>query len=175
MKFLKYSGTIGVVIYWLFVFWSIFHNDWFDFLEYPLSALGTFYATYNSVYNFGVCLTAALFFLFSIYLIYSSKNKLQTIGGAYISISSLFLLFIGLFPDGTKQHNFVAVYFFFQFFLGMAVFGIGSESKFRRYFFPTVFALAFLLTPLSWPSMAVLETYELSLILILTLSVAIKG
>ncbi|WP_297125301.1 DUF998 domain-containing protein [Thermococcus sp.] len=48
---------------------------------------------------------------FSIYLIRVAKNKVQTIGGAYISISAIFLALIGVFHSGTQPHVFVSTYF----------------------------------------------------------------
>jgi hypothetical membrane protein len=168
LKKLRFCGTIGLIIYWSFVFYAIKNNSWFDYYRHALSALGAFGATFSAIYNYGVVLTGIMFFFFSIYLIYISKNKIQTVGGAFVSIAALFIIFIGLFPAGTKQHDFVAVYFFFQFFLGMAVFGIGASNKVITPLFVLIFVLAFALSPLKWPSLAILETYELSLILVET-------
>ncbi|WP_297435170.1 DUF998 domain-containing protein [Thermococcus sp.] len=175
MRHLKYSGIAGAVVYWLFVAWSISRNPWFSFWENALSDLGTAGANSPWIYNYGLMITAAFVLAFSIHIILSAGNKLQTVGGAYISISAIFLALIGVFPGGTRPHTFVSTYFFVQFFLGMLIYGVGSKDKAIRYGSLLLFALALLGTFLHWPSVALIETYEIALIAVFTLLVAIKG
>jgi len=172
---LRWSGLTGGIIYWLFVAWSISRNPGFSFWRNALSDLGTGEASSPWIYNYGLMVTAFFVLAFSVYLITSGENKLQTVGGAYISISALFLALIGVFPGGTRPHTFVSTYFFVQFFLGMLIYGVGSKEKAIRYGSVLLFALALLGTFLHWPSVALIETYEIALIVTFTILIAFKG
>ena len=114
---LKYSGIVGGVIYWLFTFWAISRNKWFSFFEHALSDLGTAEANAPWIYNCGLMISSIFGMLFAVYLVLTSKTKLQTVGGAYISVATLFLALIGIYPGGTRPHVFVSAYFLFSSFL----------------------------------------------------------
>ncbi|ASA77646.1 DUF998 domain-containing protein [Thermococcus sp. 5-4] len=174
MKYLKYSGIAGGIVYWLFVAWSISRNPWFSFFENALSDLGAGGATSPWIYNYGLIITAVFVFAFSLCLILAAGNKLGTVGGAYVSISAIFLALIGVFPGGTRPHGFVSTYFFVQFFLGALVYGAGSEDRVIRYGSGILFALAVLGTFISWPSVALIETYEIALIMAFTVIVSVR-
>ena len=172
VEHLKYGGILAGLVYWLFVAWSISRNPWFSFFHNALSDLGDpAKASSPWIYNYGLIVTAIFVFLFSLYLILASGNKLQTVGGAYISISALFLALIGVFHGGTRPHVFVSTYFFVQFFLGALLYGLGSERKAIRYGSGLFFLLALLGTFPDWPSVALIETYEIALIMLFTLLV----
>ena len=173
-KFLRFFGIFGIAFYWIFVFTTISKNSWFSFYKYALSDLGVKLAKFHMLYNLGLILAGICFFIFSIYLIINSKNKLQTVGGAYVGISSFFLLFISVFVEGTKPHAFMAIYFFLQFFSGMALFALGSKDKIVKFSMPIVFGLALALIPAKWPSLAMLEVYEISLVIFDTLLIVLK-
>ncbi|ASJ11349.1 hypothetical protein A3L12_07415 [Thermococcus sp. P6] len=175
MRDLRYSGIAGVVAYWLFVAWSIGENPWFSFTKNALSDLGSpEKASAPWIYNYGLIVTSLFVLAFSLYLMLSAENRLQTVGGAYVSVSSLFLALIGVFHAGTRPHTFVSTYFFVQFFLGMLLYGVGSKDKAIRYGSVSLFLLAVLGTLVSWSSAALIETYEIGLIAIFTLLVAVK-
>ncbi|ADT84391.1 DUF998 domain-containing protein [Thermococcus barophilus] len=175
MRHLKYLGIAGVVVYWLFVAWSIGKNPWFSFWRNALSDLGSpEMAQAPGIYNYGLMVTAVFMLAFSVYLMFSAENKLGTIGGAYISISAIFLALIGVFHAGTRPHGFVSTYFFVQFFLGMLIYGAGSKNRAIRYGSVALFALALLGTFVHWPSVALIETYEIALIAVFTSLIAIK-
>jgi hypothetical membrane protein len=173
-KFLRFFGLFGLAFYWFFVFIAISQNRWFSFYKYALSDLGVKIARFHWLYNLGLIFAWICFFIFSIYLIINSKNKLQTVGGAYVGISSFFLLFISIFVEGTKPHAFMAIYFFLQFFSGMAIFALGSKDKLIKFSMPIVFGLALALIPAKWPSVAMLEVYEISLVFFDVLLIALK-
>ncbi len=166
--------------YWLFVAWSIRENPWFSFTKNALSDLGSPEKASAPpwIYNYGLIITSLFVLAFSVCLVLSAENKLQTVGGAYVSVSSLFLALIGgVFHAGTRPpHTFVSTYFFVQFFLGgMLLYGgVASRDRAIRYGSVALFALAVLGTPVSWPSAALIETYEIALIAIFTMLVAVK-
>ncbi len=172
--YLRFSAAIGILIYWCFVFYSIARNRWFSFLKDALSDLGVYGATDYHVYNIGLIIAGILFFVFSIYLILKSINKLQVVGGSFVMISSFFISLVGIFVAGTKPHAFIATYFFIQYFLGIAIFGVGSKDKLLQYLCPIIFAFALVLIPAHWPSVALLEVYEISLVTLDSLIIAFR-
>ncbi len=160
---LKLSGVIAIIVYWSFTIASILQNPWFSIMHNALSDLGNLKANDPWIYNYGLIATTPFLFIFSIYLIYIAKNKVQCIGGAFITISSFFLTFIGVFHSGTRPHVFVSTYFFLQFFLGMLVFGALSNRN-LRILTSIIFAVALGGAFLPWPSVATIEIYEIALI-----------
>ncbi|WP_297535499.1 DUF998 domain-containing protein, partial [Thermococcus sp.] len=110
----------------------------------------------------------------AVYLISTAVNKAQTVGGAYVSVSAIFLALIGIFHEGTRPHVFVSTYFFVQFFLGALIYGLGSERNVKIASL-VLFALAVIGTLFKWPSTALLETYEIVLVMAFTLAVALSG
>ncbi|WP_238981956.1 DUF998 domain-containing protein [Thermococcus sp. 2319x1] len=139
--------------------------------EHALSDLGTGEANSPWIYNYGLIVSSIFVMLFAVYLVLISQTKLQTVGGAYISVAAIFRALIGLYPGGTRPHVFVSTYFFVQFFLGMFLYGSGSE-KMVRTISTLLFILAVIGTLIEWPSVALIETYEIVLILVFTLLIA---
>lgn len=107
--------------------------------------------------------------------IWESSEASSTGGGAYISISAIFLALIGVFHGGTRPHVFVSTYFFIQFFPGALVYGAGSEKREVKYGSVLIFLLALFGTFIDSPSVALEETYEIALVMAFTLLVALKG
>ncbi|WP_084593873.1 DUF998 domain-containing protein [Palaeococcus ferrophilus] len=176
LTWLKCAGITAGIVYWLFVAWSISRNGWFSFFSNALSDLGDpSKATAPWIYNYGLIVTSFFVFTFALYLILTAKNKLQTVGGAYASISAIFLALIGIFHGGTRPHVFVSTYFFVQFFLGALVYGAGSERREIRYGSILIFLLALFGTFIEWPSVALGETYEIALVMAFTLLVALRN
>ncbi|NJE09015.1 DUF998 domain-containing protein [Thermococcus sp. M39] len=171
----RFAGIVGIIVYWLFVAWSISRNPWFSMFHNALSDLGDpAEASSPWIYNYGLIVTSLFVLAFSIYLIWVAKNKVQTIGGAYISISAIFLALIGVFHSGTQLHVFVSTYFFIQFFLGMLIFGLGTSERVIKYSAIVLFILALLGTFVDWPSVAIEETYEITLIAVFTTIVVLR-
>ncbi len=173
---LRYSGILAGLVYWLFVTWSISRNRWFSFFQNALSDLGDpAKASSPWIYNFGLMAGSVLLFLFSLYLIVTSNSRLQTVGGAYVSVSAIFMSLIGIFHEGTGPHVFVSTYFFVQFFMGALVYGLGWKEKILRMGSVLLFIVALVGALLPWPATALLETYEVVLLMTFTLLVALCG
>ncbi len=117
---------------------------------------------------------SVLLLLFSLYLIVTSNNKPQAVGGAYVSVSAIFMALIGIFHEGTSPHVFVSAYFFVQFFAGVLVYGLGRKERILRHSSILLFLQAIAGTLLPWPATALLETYEVALLMVFTLLVAFK-
>ena len=171
--FTGYMGIAGIIVFWVFVAWSIYQNPWFSFWGNALSDLGSEDARDPWIYNMGLAVTSIFIFLFSLSPILKGENRLQIVGGSYISVSSIFVALIGLFPSGTGPHGFVSTYFFIQFFLGALVFGFSSERAMK---FFTVLLLFLIIAGafITWPSTAIVETYYIILISIFIITYVIN-
>ena len=170
----KWSGFAGGLIYWLFVAWSVTQNPWFSFWRNALSDLGGANANSPWIYNAGLVVTSFFVLTFAVYLVLTALNKPQTVGGSYVSVSAIFLALIGVFHEGTRPHGFVSTYFFVQFFMGALIYGLGSGRKVKVASL-VLFALAVIGAFFKWPSTALLETYEIILVMTFTLLIALSG
>jgi len=166
---LRYLGILSAILAWVIILLSVYLNSsWFIFTKNAYSDLGSKYANYPQLYNFGLIVVAILGFIYSCYLAYLSRNKIQTIGSAFVMIAMIFLALIGIFPEGTYPHYFVSVYFFSQFALSILVWGIGTliEGD-RRIGIPLVSlfivgVIVALVVP--WPSAATIEAWGIVII-----------
>ncbi|AFL96043.1 hypothetical protein CL1_1847 [Thermococcus cleftensis] len=170
---LVWFGFMGALVYWSFVAWSISRNPWFSFWKNALSDLGGPGANSPWIYNAGLVVSSLFLLAFSVGLILTSEGRLQTVGGAYLSISSVFLALIGIFHEGTEPHVFVSTYFFVQFFLGALLYGLGSERL--RPVSVLIFSLALVGPLVPFPSTSLLETYEILLVMAFSLAVALNS
>ena len=163
----RYLGLAAAINAWIFIYISISVNPWFDLYRDALSDLGTLDANQPWIYNVGLMISGALLILYTVYLVYTSNNKVEVVGSGYIAIAGIFLALIGIFPGGTRPHVFVSTYFFVQ--MGIAIFlmGLGALKDGRVFYGSTsIFIFLFMLlgSPLNWPSVALLEVYEVILL-----------
>ena len=63
--------------------------------------------------------------------------------------------------------------FFVQFFLGMLLYGWGSEKRLRNISL-LIFILAVAGSIINWPSVTLIETYEIVLIMVFALLIALR-
>ncbi len=90
-------------------------------------------------------------------------NKLQTIGGAYMILSGIFMALIAPVHDGKKPHDTLAFLTFFLFYIGSAFYGLGSEKLLQKIIQPSILASAIAGMFFKWPSDGYLELYGISL------------
>ncbi len=158
---MKWCGLCALIVYWLLTILSICANPWFSVMHNALSDLGSNSANSPWLYNLALILGFPFLLAFSLHVIHSADNKLKTVGGAFILISSIFMGLIGVFHSGTRPHIFVSTYFFLQFFSGMLIWGLGSRER----IVPTaLFAFAIVGIFVPWPSTALIEIYEIGII-----------
>ncbi len=163
---LRYMGLAAAINAWIFIGWAIANNPWIDLYKDALSDLGVPTANNPWIYNYGLMITGAMLMIYSAYLVYDSKTKLEAVGGGYVFIGGIFLALIGIFYGGTRPHIFVSTYFFVQMGLAILLMGLGTWGRGKRY--PKVSLLVFLLmllgTFIDWPSAALIEIYEVILL-----------
>jgi len=157
-----------IVLPWLVIALSWSLNPWFDPLRGAYSDLGSPGARYPWVFNLGMIVSGALVAALGIVVYRLSGSRLEAAGAALLSEAGVFLALVGLFPEGTRPHSFVAAWFFLQLYASYVVLGV----ELRRRGLAGGLALAAvgaLAVPLAslvellvgWPSVAVLETYAM--------------
>ncbi|ALL00810.1 hypothetical protein Pyrde_0760 [Pyrodictium delaneyi] len=156
-----------IVLPWLVIAFSWSLNPWFDPLRGAFSDLGSPRAHLPWVFNLGMIVSGLLVMLLGLTVYRVSVLRLEAAGAALLSEAGVFLALVGMFPEGTKPHSFVAAWFFLQLYtsyvvLGMALYRRGLEKRGRALALIGVLAplLAVLVEyTMGWPSIAVLETY----------------
>lgn len=162
-KTLRLTGIFAFFLFFIVAAVSISFNPWFEFNKNAFSSLGSYGANYLWIYNIGMMAIGALIIAYAITFILDSKNKMETIGGAFIIIAGIFLIFVGIYHDGTKPHNLVSAYFFGQAEAALIVCGIGlilAEER-KVGWIIIAFSIGALLFAIlhSWPSAAAVEEY----------------
>jgi hypothetical membrane protein len=159
----RYCGVAAALLAWAIFAYTISINPWFVFTEDAFSDLGGPLAVDPGVYNVGMMTLGALIVLYSLRCLDDSVNKLETVGGAFLAIAGVFLVFIGVYPSGTGPHGFVSYWFFTQTDLAIAAWGLGLLGRGEKDLGAVVTALGFLgpvvafLVP--WPSTAAAEAF----------------
>jgi len=164
---LRNSGLIAAAGFWIIVAVCWAQNPWFDVFRHAFSDFGSSRASNPWIYNVGLIVLGVLVSLYSLYIVSASLNKIEAFGAGLMFTAGLFLALIGIFPAGTRPHNFVSTWFFVQFFLSCIPIGVGLYMRGLR-----AYATALLLLiPLGvagavvidilvgWPSAALLEAY----------------
>ncbi|OGD54667.1 hypothetical protein A3K81_02005 [Candidatus Bathyarchaeota archaeon RBG_13_60_20] len=159
----KYCGVAAALLAWAIFAYAMSINPWFVFAEYAFSDLGGSLAADPIVYNAGMMALGTLLILYSLRCLDDSVNKLETVGGAFLAIAGVFLIFIGVYPSGTGPHGFVSYWFFAQTDLAILVWGLGLVERGEKDLGTVVAGLG-LLSPMvaylvPWPSTAMAETF----------------
>jgi hypothetical membrane protein len=159
----KYCGVAAAIVAWLIFAYTISINPWFIFREHAFSDLGGPMSSDPNIYNAGMMASGALIVLYSLRCLEDSSNKLETVGGAFLAMAGVFLVFIGVYPSGTRPHGFISYWFFAQADLAIAAWGLGLIGRGERDLGVVVAALG-LISPLvaflvPWPSTAMAEAF----------------
>ncbi len=157
-------GPIAAIYAWLIIITCIFLNPWFVFTRDAFSDLGSSSANMPWLYNYGMISIGILIILYSSYLVYVSRNKLMVVGSSFGIVSGIFLMFVGLFPAGTRPHVFVSTWFFVQFDMCIIVWSLGAYLNRGGSMLPlSSLILGIVSIPIGflvpWPSAATVEAY----------------
>lgn len=157
-------GPIALATVWITVAISWhFNASWFNYYTGALSDFGGYHAFYPYIYNYGIIITAAFLFLFSISLLYRSGNKVETVASAFSIVAAVVLIQIGVYHEGTYPHLYVSYYYFLQQDASMILWGVGLLMRKAKPagIFTLFISIVFLILggTLPWPGAATLETY----------------
>ena len=161
---LRYSGLVAFIGGWVVILAAISRNPWFVFTENAFSDLGNPLANDPWIFNYGMMLNGLLIIVYGFYLFHVSFNKTGSVGAGFMMITGIFLTLIGVFPEGSKNHYFVSVWFFTQGALTVLTWGLALYKGTRWSWEGVIFlvlslggSLIALVVP--WPSIAVVEAW----------------
>lgn len=164
----RFTGLIAIILSWIIIIVSVYLNPWFNVYKHALSDLGGPKANLPWIYNVGLVVVGSIVCIYSLYLAYVVTDKLYAFSSALMFIAGIFLALIGLFPSGTKPHDFVSLWFFVQIWLSLVAVAI-SMTKHRKIVHSSIMWIIAIIGPLGailikWPSVAILEIYGVILI-----------
>lgn len=164
----RLTGVMAALLAWIVIILAIQYNPWFQVTKHAFSDLGGPSAEEPLIFNYGLITMSILTSLYAIALIKNATNKAETVGGAFMIITGIFLALIGVYPSGTEPHTFISIWFFVQADITVIAWGIGLLLRgWKR---TGIISLGMgiggpLITPfINWPSIAVLEAYGIILI-----------
>lgn len=166
-KYLRYNGLLAFIIAYVFILASISVNPWFDLFKNALSDLGRLGLENNYIFNTGLIVAAltALTYVPSLLNFFRSKIGYMSVGVFLVAI--FHLLLIGIFPEGTKPHGFVSYEFFALMTLSLLLIGVSliveGSSKYGIIFITLFFISLGGSLLIAWPSIALLELYNIML------------
>jgi len=116
-KVLIYSGLFSPIVAYTFIFSAIISAKTFSWTNNALSDLGIPDPWNNYMvpllFNTGLIISGLLFSLFAIGFILSRKSLLGKVGGVFLFLDAISLMFIGVFPENIFEwHFFFSVMFF---------------------------------------------------------------
>ncbi len=156
MKLENYFWLFALLVFIIFTSISVLFNPWFNLLANAYSDLGNpSNGTFYWIFNVGLILTAVLWSLFGYSLI-----KRNFFSGFGIIIASIFLALVGIFHEGYSVHKFVSYAFFIVSFISLL------NYTYKRFKLVSIilFSLAMIGNLVPFPSIGLLETYELILL-----------
>ena len=114
---IKLSGTCGIVlpiVTLLNLFLAIQGEPWFSWTENAISDLGRSEVASSTFFNYSIILVGVLLLIFSVGLakILMDDKPEGKIGPVLFSLSSIFLIGIGLIPSPDLSHDYVSGLFF---------------------------------------------------------------
>ena len=121
-----YAGLLAPVVAFLGIVTAAYLNrSWWRFTENSLSDLGRLGLPHNWIFSGALVLTAVLALYYAWGLWETASNAAEKTGAATFIVGLLFLMAIGLFPEGTSPHYYVSWGFFLASAAGIAIFGAG--------------------------------------------------
>ena len=100
-----YFGILSMISAAVWISTAIAINPSFDFYTGALSQLGSLEANSPWVYNVGLKFTSVLLFVFACSLLLYSRNRIESAWRSFLMISSLFLAYIGKYPEREGNSN----------------------------------------------------------------------
>ena len=160
-KICRYSGILSPIFSFTLIGIAILIHPWFSFNSNALSDLGALNTDNNWVFN-SALITGGFFAILFSYGIQRKGNAVENIAYAVFLIASIFMLLIGVFPEGTPVHWTVSILFFLLSAIAIFTAGLGRIMVERR--LEGIFSIILIITALSlsfgirWGGIAIPET-----------------
>ncbi|NPA74529.1 MAG: DUF998 domain-containing protein [Euryarchaeota archaeon] len=101
------------------------NRSWWNLTDHAISDLGHVGLPYNYVLNVPIIIGALLTMLATYFLSKTVKGSITRFGVYAFMFALIFLLLIGVFPEGTLPHGFVSHAFFYSGIISMMIVGSG--------------------------------------------------
>jgi hypothetical membrane protein len=125
-KFTGYCGIIMPFVFLISILIAMIYSPWFKWTNNALSDLGS-KGVSSLFFNNGLILAGTLGFIFSVGLIKILSTK---IGGHLLAISSIALVFVGIFPVTIFELHYIAsAAFFISLTIGILIIGISIRHN----------------------------------------------
>ncbi len=126
-------GMAAPIIAYIFIGVAIlFNREWFRWYDEPLSNLGEAGASYSNIFNVGLVLAGILGFLFAMAIFRLIETRVGVLGVSLFTAGMIFLILIGIFPEGTTPHIYVAIAFYALAIAGITLVGIDQMLDFTE-------------------------------------------
>ena len=133
-----------------------------------LSDLGAVGRENAWIFNSGLILAGTIAALYSIYLITSARGKLEILASTIFLMSSIHLILIGAFPEGTYPHLFVSYWFFLSAGIAVLLFGVSMLVKRDLAFGISLIMISIIgfagAVLIPWPSIGTVEVFAIILL-----------
>jgi len=164
----RYFGVLALAVGWLTIIGSAALNPWFSLTRNALSDLGAMGVENAWMFNLGITVAGILATLYSTYLIWISRSRLEVLASSILLFSALHLILIGVFPEGTYPHLLVSFEFFILMGFSILAFGAAliSLGEMRLGLaFTSLSTMGFVGAAfIPWPSIGFLEVFAITLI-----------
>lgn len=172
LKLWRFTGVLASLLACCTIAVSIYFNPWFNFFKHAFSDLGGPRAHLPWLFNLGLVTTGAIACIYSLYLAYVGRGKLDVFCSALLFTAGIFLALIGIFPTPSRYHVFVSTWFFVQMWLSLMSYAInfGVKKELRTFTLLLAVSVAGPAAAIAiehlvkWPSTASIEAYGIALI-----------
>jgi hypothetical membrane protein len=160
--------VLALAVGWIMIILAISVNPWFSLARNALSDLGAVGRENAWIFNSGLIAAGIIAALYSIYLINMARGKLEVLASTIFIMSSIHLVLIGAFPEGTYPHLFASYWFFLSAGFAVLLFGTAMLVK-RDLTLGTSFILISVIgfagaTLIPWPSIGAVEVFAIILL-----------
>jgi hypothetical membrane protein len=171
MRLCRVLGLVVIAGGWVVIgaAWLL-NRGWWRFLGGAFSDLGSSRACCPWVFNTGLMAVGLVLAALGYCLYRRAAAPVSIVGAGYLGLSGLFLFQVGLFPEGTRFHTCVSLWFFLLADLGLFLYLLPARRANRCC--EAGFASAAAMVPVGllvaatvgWPSTAALEAYAVILL-----------
>jgi len=175
----RFCGVVAAILAWIVIALAVSRNPWFNVFKHALSDLGDLKGANDPwIYNVGLIVTGVITCIYSLYIAYTSNNKVLVFASALLFVAGIFLALIGVYPAGTRPHTFVSTWFFIQMLLAIIAIAIGFTVE-KALLHAAILWIISVIGPLGailikWPSVALQEIYGIILIDIAIVTITTK-
>ncbi len=160
-------GIATIISSLLTILLSITLNPWFDLFNDALSDMGRVGLDTAYIFNSGLAITSLLGMGHAYCLAHTFRNRLGVFSAGVYWVCASLLLFVAVFPEGTRLHWIISYGFFLLMDVALVLFGFALWSNGLKVHGAASVILSFTAllgsVLIKWPSMAILELFNIAI------------